>query len=201
MRWWRLGLAMAALTLVVTVARGTSPITWVDRRGADQPPEARQPPSLDVDAPPIEPPAALTISFGLFLLIMAGLVLVGLVGVVLAIEVPRWRRRGKGTKGIEIGEAADYRTSALHRAQKALMEFTEHPQRPPRDAVIAAWLALEDTRPRAPHQTPTEFTEQLGIDATVLRSLYQRARFADHEVTEQEAAEAQRELARIVSRL
>jgi hypothetical protein len=68
----------------------------------------------------------------------------------------------------------------------------------PRDAVTAAWIALEDAAAdtghrRHPAQTPTEFTTTV-LDATpadpdavaTLLALYQRARFTTHPVTPQD---------------
>ncbi|MFS8102022.1 DUF4129 domain-containing protein [Lentzea alba] len=197
MKWWRAGVAVAALLIVVVAARGTSPITFVDRSGEpDRPNEA--PFSIDVP-PPQALPELVAVPLTVFLLIIAGLVLFGLVGIILAIEVPRLRRRR--ARGVEIEGAEITYTPVIQRVQKALQEFTEHPQRPPRDAVIAAWLALEAAEPRKPHQTPTEFTEKLGVDATVLKDLYQRARFGHEEVTAEQAEEAQRELGRIIREL
>ncbi|MHA7132985.1 DUF4129 domain-containing protein [Oerskovia turbata] len=67
--------------------------------------------------------------------------------------------------------------------------------RTPRDAVTAAWIALEDAAAdtghrRHPAQTPTEFTTTV-LDATpadpdavtTLLRLYQRARFTTHDLT------------------
>ncbi len=67
--------------------------------------------------------------------------------------------------------------------------------------MIAAWLALEAAEQRLPHQTPTEFTDRLGVDAAVLKNLYQRARFGHEEVTAQQAGEAKEELDRIIREL
>ena len=199
MKWWRAGVAVAALLIVVVAASGSSPITLVNRLD-DRPPPQNREPSLDVPIPR-ELPQVIAVPFTVFLLILAGLVLFGLVGIILAIEVPRWRRR-RGVRGVEIEEyEVGPTTSAVQRVEKALQEFTAHPHRPPRDAVIAAWLALEEAEPRQPHQTPTEFTEKLGVDAAVLRNLYQRARFGHEEVTAEQAQQAQRELSRIVREL
>ncbi|MFE4463522.1 DUF4129 domain-containing protein [Oerskovia sp. NPDC056781] len=68
----------------------------------------------------------------------------------------------------------------------------------PRDAVTAAWIALEDATAdtghrRHPAQTPTEFTTTV-LDATpadpdavtTLLGLYQRARFTTHPLTPQD---------------
>jgi hypothetical protein len=199
MKWWRAGVAVAALLIVVVAASGSSPVTLVNRLD-DRPPPQNREPSLDVP-PPQELPHLVAVPFTFFLLVLVGLVLFGLVGIILALEVPRWRRR-RSARGVEIEDfEVGGTTSVVQRVEKALQEFTEHPQRPPRDAVIAAWLALEEAEPRKPHQTPTEFTEKLGVDATVLKNLYQRARFGHEEVTAEQAQQAQRELSRIVREL
>jgi hypothetical protein len=199
MKWLRAGVAVAALLIVVVAASGSSPITLVDRLD-DRPPPQQREPQLDVPFPQ-ELPDVVAVPFTVYLLVLAGLVLFGLVGIILAIELPRLRRR-RGVRGVEI-EDFEVGTPApvVQRVEKALQEFTNHPQRPPRDAVIAAWLALEEAEPRKPHQTPTEFTEKLGVDATVLRNLYQRARFGHEDVTAEQAEEAQRELGRIIREL
>jgi len=199
MKWWRAGVAVAALLIVVLAASGSSPITLVNRLD-DRPPPQNRGPSLDLSIPH-ELPDVVAVPFTVFLLILTGLVLFGLVGIILAIELPRWRRR-RGMRGVEIEEFdVGAPTPVIRRVEKALQEFTNHPQRPPRDAVIAAWLALEEAEHRLPHQTPTEFTEDLGVDATVLRNLYQRARFGHEDVTARQAAEARQELGRIIREL
>jgi hypothetical protein len=85
--------------------------------------------------------------------------------------------------------------------------------RQPRDAVIAAWVALEDEAElqgagRDPAQTATEFTTELlartsaPADAVaVLRGLYHRARFTSGPVTPQDVGSARGALARIASAL
>jgi hypothetical protein len=199
MKWWRAVVAVAALLIVVVAASGTSPITLVNRFDDSPPPQDRAP-SLDVVVPQ-NLPDAVAVPFTVFLLFLVGLVLFGLVGIILAIELPRWRRR-RGVRGVEVEDFELTPTvSAVQRVEKALQEFTEHPRRPPRDAVIAAWLALEEAEPRKPHQTPTEFTEKLGVDAAVLKDLYERARFGHEDVTAEQAEAAQRELSRIVREL
>ncbi|MFD9703916.1 DUF4129 domain-containing protein [Lentzea sp. NPDC059081] len=198
MKWWRAGAAVAALLIVVVAASGASPITLVNRLD-DQPPPQNREPGLDLTLPQ-DLPDVVAVPFTVFLLILVGLVLFGLVGIVLAIELPRWRRR-RGSRGIEITDHEVERAPVVQRVEKALQEFTAHPQRPPRDSVIAAWLALEETEPRKPHQTPTEFTNGLGVDATTLKDLYQRARFGHEDVTPAQAEEAQQELGRIIREL
>jgi hypothetical protein len=199
MKWWRAGVAVAALLIVVVAAGGSSPVTLVNRLG-DRPPGQNVQPALDIPIPQ-DLPDVVALPFTLYLLFLVGLVLFGLVGIIMAIEIPRWRRR-RGVRGVEIEDfEVGASASVIERVEKALQEFTAHPHRPPRDAVIAAWLALEGAEQRLPHQTPTEFTDELGVDATVLRNLYQRARFGHVEVTEEQAAEARRELDRIIREL
>ncbi|WP_439663196.1 DUF4129 domain-containing protein [Lentzea sp. HUAS TT2] len=198
MKWWRAGVAVAALLIVVVAAGGTSPVTFVNRLDSRPPPQDSAP-QLDVPLPN-ELPGALAVPITVYLLLLVGLVLFGLVGIILAFELPRWRRR-RGVRGVEI-EGAEFGESAVvRRVEKALQQFTQHPNRPPRDAVIAAWVALEATEERLPHQTPTEFTEKLGVDAVVLKDLYQRARFGHEDVTPAQAQQAQQELSRIVREL
>ncbi|WP_081902111.1 DUF4129 domain-containing protein [Lentzea aerocolonigenes] len=198
MKWWRAGVAVAALLIVVVAASGTSPVTFVNRLDDRPPPENREP-SVDLELPR-DLPDLVALPFTLYLLVLAGLVLFGLIGILLALELPRWRRR-RGVKTVEIEGFEVGQVAVVQRVEKALQEFTEHPNRPPRDAVIAAWLALEAAEPRRPHQTPTEFTEKLGVDAAVLKDLYQRARFGHENVTAEQAEDAQRELSRIVREL
>lgn len=89
-------------------------------------------------------------------------------------------------------------------AQQALAE-----QRPPRDAIVQAWLALERAAgdagaARRPSQTPTEFvavvlTRTSADDDAVqtLRRLYTRSRFSEAEVTRRDAEAARGALERI----
>ncbi|WP_330271071.1 DUF4129 domain-containing protein [Lentzea sp. NBC_00516] len=198
MKWWRAGVAVAALLIVVVAASGTSPITLVNRLDGRPPPQDRE---AQLDIPmPNELPDALAVPVTVYLVLLAGLVLFGLVGIILAFELPRWRRP-RGVRGVEVESGEIGESAVVRRVEKALQEFTEHPNRPPRDAVIAAWLALEAAEPRQPHQTPTEFTEKLGVDAVVLKDLYRRARFGHEDVTAAQAQQAQQELSRIVREL
>src|SRR5680860_1161507 len=81
----------------------------------------------------------------------------------------------------------------------------------PSDAVIAAWLALEDAASasgvrRAPSQTPTEFTlavldrTNADPDATAeLLALYHRARFSGHPIEAADVARASRCFGRLAA--
>jgi hypothetical protein len=83
----------------------------------------------------------------------------------------------------------------------------------PRDAVTAAWVALEDEAElqgasRDPAQTATEFTVVLlertpaPADAVAsLRALYHRARFTAHDITADDVRDARAALTRIAGAL
>lgn len=83
-----------------------------------------------------------------------------------------------------LAEGADAAVAALR-----------EPRLPPRDAIIAAWVALEDAAQacgvaRDPAATPTEFTLDVldatpadGAAARTLLALYLRARFSTQEMT------------------
>jgi hypothetical protein len=105
---------------------------------------------------------------------------------------------------VPLPELADAVTRALARLDAAAR---------PRDAVVAAWVALEDAAAehgtaRDPAQTPTEFTQQV-LDATpappdhvaTLRRLYQRARFTTRPTGPDEVAAARTALVHIARSL
>jgi uncharacterized protein DUF4129 len=78
----------------------------------------------------------------------------------------------------------------------------------PRDAVIEAWVTLENAadHKRAPHQTATEFTvgllEKENADEVALRelrTLYQRARFSTSTVDDDSVTRARTALDRILA--
>jgi uncharacterized protein DUF4129 len=106
-----------------------------------------------------------------------------------------WRRHrvGLATPALveEDGEQGDVPRARLLHAARAAHEIMERQRGgEPSDAVIAAWLRLEQAAAdsgteRLAHQTPTEFTDTLldrydtvGPALDELRRLYQRARFA-----------------------
>lgn len=100
---------------------------------------------------------------------------------------------GEELPGLDLPEMAD----AFAAAQRTLDEV-----RLPRDSVIGAWVALERAaagsgieRPRS--HTPSEFTADLlaraGCDdatVTTLLTLYLRARFSEHAVTDDDVVSA-----------
>jgi hypothetical protein len=94
---------------------------------------------------------------------------------------------------------------------RALAHLDGHAR--PRDAVVAAWVALEEAAARAgahrdPAQTPTEFTGTVLANTPAppaavarLRTLYQRARFTDRPIDRTAVAQARTALADIARSL
>jgi uncharacterized protein DUF4129 len=132
-----------------------------------------------------------------------------------------WRRRpirvgvGVDEEEEEVGALESRLPMRLRRAAaQARAELTARAGGPPGDAVVAAWLRLEEAAAnegagRRPHQTATEFTTALLAHYTTsepaldeLRRLYQRARFGPPgQVTEVDAAAAVAALDRILRAL
>jgi hypothetical protein len=121
------------------------------------------------------------------------------------------RRRRQAVPKVLSTDALDPSASWVARATKrAMSEMDRRLGGPPSDAVIAAWVQLEEAAAaggtgRAPHQTPSEFTEtvlyQHNADAEALkdlRKLYHRARFGKPEtVTPEDVTAARTALERI----
>lgn len=104
--------------------------------------------------------------------------------------------------------ALDVQLPALRRGVKHARHLLDTAGTP-RDAVTAAWIALEDAAAdtghrRHPAQTPTEFTTTV-LDATpadpdavtTLLGLYQRARFTTHDLTPHDVETARHCLERL----
>src|SRR5690606_9623932 len=84
--------------------------------------------------------------------------------------------------------------------ERALASLDRHDQ--PHDAVISAWLGLQETAEesgitRAAAETPTEFTARIISRAladdravTALLRLYLRTRFGDHPITRADVDDA-----------
>lgn len=122
------------------------------------------------------------------LVVVLVLVLVAVSLVVLRTLRRRRRRVWVGIPGADEVEAA--MPARLRRAaEHARTTLAARTGGPPDDAVVAAWLTLEEAAEaegagRLPHETPTEFTVTLLGRYTTdepaldeLRALYQRARF------------------------
>ncbi|MEX2563343.1 MAG: DUF4129 domain-containing protein [Nitriliruptoraceae bacterium] len=118
------------------------------------------------------------------------------------------RRRSASSPGGMLVDGADPRLPEMQQGlETALSRLDEIAD--PGDAVIAAWIALEEAAAasgvaRAPSQTPTEFTmsilERLDADpvaaATLLR-LYHRVRFAHRRPTDGDVIAARASLIRL----
>ncbi|MBL0888931.1 DUF4129 domain-containing protein [Myceligenerans indicum] len=111
------------------------------------------------------------------------------------------------------GADPDLLAEAVRDAAERALERVERARGVPRDAVVAAWVALEDAAAehgsaRDPAHTTTEFTTTLlattsapATDVATLRGLYQRARFTSRPVTDDDVAAAQAALAAIARAL
>ncbi len=156
------------------------------------------------------------VSTGVLLLVVVAMLLIGLAGL-LATLAGLGRRRGRGLAlpDLERAEAPEVPGGTAVRAlaeatRAARHELSRRAGGDPADAVVAAWVVLEDAAaglgtPRAAHQTPTEFTAEVlaahrADDAAMadLRALYHRARFRrSGAVTEADATAAADALDRV----
>jgi hypothetical protein len=148
-----------------------------------------------------------------------------IVAIVLGIAALLWRwwrgRPSRGARGIHAPSIGmTHSVSAqpdpepepealLSGIELALQAFDE--QREPADAIVLAWLGLEETAEesgivRGPSETPTEFTSRILSRAfaddrairTLLR-LYLRTRFGDHPVTADEVTAVRDALQQLVA--
>ena len=115
-----------------------------------------------------------------------------------------------GTTADSLGEDVDL-PEIQDAVTRALAHLDGHAR--PRDAVVAAWVALEEAAERAgtrkdPAQTPTEFagtvlaaTPAPPAAVARLRTLYQRARFTDRPIDRPAVAQAREALADIARSL
>ncbi|MGX7825310.1 DUF4129 domain-containing protein [Actinokineospora sp. 24-640] len=208
-------LAVAALfTVAVVAARGRSAIPvepgaafTFDPRDDPPPPRAEDAEGADSILDVIG-----GVGTGLLLLVVGVMVLIGAVGVLVSFGLAgARRRRGASTpvRGPRAEESVAEQALALHAAVRTGMAgLPARAGGAPGDAVIAAWLVLEDaaaacgTR-RAPAETASEFTTRVmaehavdGVALADLRSRYHRARFAG-QATDDDADAARAALARV----
>lgn len=199
------------LLLVVLVARGESA---VPSSMNDVPLERGLPPtvleggrgvSTGLQFAPNDPAL-----FGKIIIVLAVIVL--LLAVVLsALTALRNRKLRRGGVGVVIDPVEGTIDTVMRlRLKEAVTQARDLLARAggvPRDAVIQAWVTLENATEhrRAPHQTATEFTvallEKESVDEGALRelrTLYQRARFG-HEGGEGDASRARSALDRILA--
>ena len=213
---------VAALLLVATLSATSDSAVevgqgWVP--GAGRPPAAgqedEQARNEDYEAPLMVRAVA---AVGLMLLLLTVFLasLIGLVAIVFSIRFG-WRRKEKRVGLVPVGSPEDggkLDVELIRRAAGgALDRLRDRSGGEPGDAVVLAWLMLEDAAAecglaRRPHQTPTEFTTAvlagLDVDAGALdrlKRLYQRARFSTHPVTDEDVDAALDALRRLVADL
>ncbi|WP_243225958.1 DUF4129 domain-containing protein [Microbacterium sp. CIAB417] len=215
--------AVAALLLVVMIAasaQGTARFDPpdIDAWTAPRPgPEAM--PTQEATPLPVDPQtggtAAQVVSTILLVLgaVVLGIVLVFLVRAILRAWAERLPRRDGVPAGAEehVAETApdpERTAPAIRRGiASALQEIDAHPD--PADAIVAAWIGLEDTASdagmsRGRSETPSEFTLRViasrvdvAGDADALLHLYERVRFAGHRAGEDDRMRARQALANI----
>lgn len=124
-------------------------------------------------------------------------------------ETPRTTTTGEPA----VTAAPDVVTAQLKDRVQQALTAVDQARAVPRDAVVAAWVALEDAAAahgttRDPAHTPTEFTTAVlaatpapAADIATLRGLYQRARFTSHPVTDDDVTTARRALSGIAHAL
>ena len=212
-------LAMAAMLLIaVVVSRGRSAVHPGDRTIL---PVHDDKPAVTGAANNEQPNGFLStiaaIGFTGVLVVFLVLFIIGVVVIALGLSFSRTKRaklsnpivpgepdEGTGTSAV----GGTVLRSAIAAARR---ELELRRSGPPSDAVVAAWVRLEEAAaesgaPRAPHQTPTEFTtallaEHVADDRAVgrLRGLYQRARFGrSGAITEADADDARSALGAIL---
>ncbi|WP_026422802.1 DUF4129 domain-containing protein [Actinokineospora inagensis] len=190
-----LPVAAALLLLAAAAARGTSAIPAGPATAA--PSTARdEVVSSATPAPTANPFLDFVggIGTGLLLLAVATMLLIGLTGFLMGFT--RRRRVRPVLPDLQLPphsappDGTATATALATAAHNARLRLTAAPAVPTADAIIAAWLELEQTAatlgtPRAPHQTPTEFATALLTAhqadepaLTTLRHAYHRARFA-----------------------
>lgn len=217
--------AVIAALLVVFVSAGAESSVDVGRGwtpGQDAPPpqpdEQTAPERQDTEnESPYGVQVASAIGLLVVLLVAGALALFGLVALVLGVHRVRAKRDRVRTSGHpeDADDGDDDRIAGvMHKAVvSALTRLDARRGGDPGDAVVEAWLALEDAAAdvgarREAHQTPTEFTAsvlgRLDVDADALDRLcrvYHRARFSGHPVTEADARTASDALTRVVTDL
>ena len=173
-------------------------------------------PALSPQPPPLSEASAAQQWIGGVLAGLMGLaVLVGLAYLV------RWLWQRRPRRAVLIEEKPDTTPAGVIAADPdlpALVRGADEAERilaetggVPRDLVLRCWLALEDAAqasgvPRRPSDSPTEFTGAVlrstqadrGSVDTLLR-LYHRARFSDHEITDDDIRTARTAVIRLAA--
>ncbi|MFC8798403.1 DUF4129 domain-containing protein [Promicromonospora sp. NPDC057138] len=179
-------------------------------------PSANPSPSMSPPAP--EQPPTDTRWLGLIAAAFLALLVATLVGFavrqLLAVRREKTRARPDSLTGTaaadSLGDDVDL-PEIQDAVTRALAHLDGHTR--PRDAVVAAWVALEEAAERAgtrrdPAQTPTEFagtvlaaTPAPPAPVARLRTLYQRARFTDRPIDRAAVTQAREALADIARSL
>lgn len=209
------------LLVAVLAASGESAVEvgqgWVpgigQQQGSVPPTTTPSRPESDLETP-VAVRAAAALMLAVIVLTMLALALVGLAFMLYGLRMRRWRRRPHSTSPYQgVTDGTRLEVDLMRRAAGALRRLREWEGGPPGDAVVLAWLALEEAAAecgttRHPHQTATEFTTAVlaGLDVDTdaldqLRRLYQRARFSGNVVTEADVDTATRALERVVAGL
>lgn len=216
-------IAVLAIVLALMAAAAAGPWEWpapgTDRSadGGEQvtqtflptPPSQEEPAEPEENAPPSGDNPLVR------WLVIATVAAIGVLILFLALRLGLMLRRGKlappdprqvSTPQSEELIDAPAIQEGIAAAQGALAE-----DRPPRDAIVRAWLALETAAgdagvTRRPAQTPTEFATlvlaRTAADADsvqVLRTLYTRSRFSEAEITQEDAEQARTALKTIAA--
>ena len=178
-----------------------------ERSALPSPSSPLQPPAPAAAA---DPPALLVVAF------WAVFVVVGMALVVFLVRqlrdwTPPDRKPGRDLRpGPVAVVTVEPAMPALRHGAAAALAALDDRRGEPRDAVIAAWLALQEAAAeagveRTPADTPTEFTAKVltaaladAAPVRVLMRLYHRARFSSAPLTPVDLDEARRALSRIV---
>lgn len=223
----RLGLvsAVAALFLIMMIAAAIQghptfrPSEPVPLRSSEpipttMPGDTGLPEEIEID--PTSAAVVQAFAVILMLLVVAGVIV--LLVIIARALLRAWRNRPTGRRdGAEVAaEVADVTAvpepevavDAIRRGIAGALQAIDR-RALPTNAVIAAWVGLEESAadagvPRAPSETPAEFavriiTRRSGIEeeASELLTLFERVRFGAHEATEAERRAARAALRRI----
>ncbi|MGQ0840796.1 DUF4129 domain-containing protein [Actinokineospora sp.] len=203
----------ALLVLAVVAARGESAIPKGSALGPRPDPPESTPGDTGIGDGTRNPILDLIsgISTGILLLLIVAMLLIGLAGILAALAgIGRRRRLLLPVPTLEHADGVEPSSGVTVRdlfvaARRARHELSRRAGGPPADAIVAAWLVLEDAAAahgvrRAAHQTPTEFTGDVlaahavdGVALGELRRLYQRARFGEPGAVTDADAEAARD--------
>ena len=191
-------LAVVAVLVATVLGAATSGGSWELRErdlggnGLDVAPAPIEDP-VEMDVVDVEPPAEPADWRWLGFLVWAALISFG---VFVLYRLWRWLRerdvprRRMSPAGVATGEEEEPELPVLRRGVTEAQRFLEQIAGRPTDAIIAAWIALEEAAAdsgvrRRPSETPTEFTVAVlqrthaDPDATAeLLALYHRARFS-----------------------